>query len=112
MLSGVADCRPAQVEIVRPLIVHGIIIVGAFERHAISRNALKKASMSDGAARITWIGAVVNLLLAVFKLFAGICNAPGAEPTDAAAAVADPRSGPAYLCRAPSHPRQMAALPP
>ena len=66
-------------EIIRPLIVHGIIIVGAFERHAISRNALKKASMSDGAARITWIGAAVNLLLAFFKLFAGICDAPGSR---------------------------------
>jgi len=77
------------VEILRPVIVHGIVFAAALKRHAVARSALKKASMSDGAARVTWAGAAVNLLLACFKLFAGVYGRSAAMVADAGHSFSD-----------------------
>ena len=57
-----------QVQLVRPLLMRGMLYWGAFRRHTLSRSAFKQASYTEGASRITWVGAFVNLLLSLFKV--------------------------------------------
>ena len=58
-------------------------------RHAEMRKSMKKAEFSEGGTRITWIGALVNLFLAFFKLFAGVAGRSAAMVADAGHSFSD-----------------------
>ena len=59
------------------------------QRHTSMRSAQKKAEFVDNASRITWVGGVVNLVLAALKLAAGICGRSAAMIADAGHSFSD-----------------------
>ena len=75
--------------VVRPLIVGSVITWASFRRHTARRAENKKAEFEADASRITWIGALVNVCLAVFKLFAGITGRSAAMIADAGHSFSD-----------------------
>eukprot|EP00308_Calcidiscus_leptoporus_P009220 CAMPEP_0119376598 /NCGR_PEP_ID=MMETSP1334-20130426/40245_1 /TAXON_ID=127549 /ORGANISM="Calcidiscus leptoporus, Strain RCC1130" /LENGTH=461 /DNA_ID=CAMNT_0007395193 /DNA_START=142 /DNA_END=1527 /DNA_ORIENTATION=- len=83
-------------EVVRPIVLNSILFWSTTRRHLGGRNALKraasqeKASYASGdAARITWLGAAVNLALAIFKVFAGVVGHSAAMMSDAGHSFSD-----------------------
>ncbi|KAL1527175.1 hypothetical protein AB1Y20_015854 [Prymnesium parvum] len=80
--------RYLKEEVMRPIVVQTLVFASALQRHAHARSHLTAAS-SDGAARITWIGALINLLLSGFKLLAGIHGHSAAMISDAGHSLSD-----------------------
>jgi len=79
-----------HVQLVRPLLVHAFITYSTMTRHGfMKRTAQKKAEFEDNASRITWVGAWVNLVLAFFKLFAGVYGRSAAMIADAGHSFSD-----------------------
>lgn len=81
--------RYLHVQLVRPLVVHVLIAYSTILRHSYKRSVQKKAEFEDNASRITWIGALVNLVLAVFKAFAGVYGHSAAMIADAGHSFSD-----------------------
>ena len=69
--------------------MHVIVSWATLQRHAAMRSAQKKAEFADNASRITWVGGVVNLVLASLKLVAGICGRSAAMIADAGHSFSD-----------------------
>jgi len=101
--------RPLVGKYLRPLYVRGVLAVIAARRHMVAKQAVvKQASYADHAAsRITWIGAAVNLLLALFKVAAGIWGRSAAMLADAGHSFSDLISDGLTLITL-----RMSALPP
>lgn len=78
-----------RTDVVRPMFMHAIISWATLQRHSQMRSAMKKAEFTDNASRITWIGALVNLALSVFKLVAGILGRSAAMVADAGHSFSD-----------------------
>lgn len=92
--------------VTRPLLMHFLIISSVLQRHTITRSS-KMGSYRDSASRITWIGGVVNLALAVFKAFAGFYGNSAAMIADASHSFSDLLSDGLTLVTL-----RMSALPP
>ena len=75
--------------VLRPILLHPMIFGATLLRHAEMRKSMKKAEFSEGGTRITWIGALVNLFLAFFKLFAGVAGRSAAMVADAGHSFSD-----------------------
>lgn len=69
--------------------MHMIVSWATLQRHTSMRSAQKKAEFADNASRITWVGGVVNLVLAALKLAAGICGRSAAMIADAGHSFSD-----------------------
>jgi hypothetical protein len=78
-----------HVQLLRPTLMHMIVSWATLQRHTSMRSAQKKAEFADNASRITWVGGVVNLVLAALKLAAGICGRSAAMIADAGHSFSD-----------------------
>ena len=78
-----------RAEVLRPLMFSALLSFATMRRHAVMRTSLKKAEFEEDASRVTWLGALVNLALSGFKLFAGIMGHSSAMIADAAHSFSD-----------------------
>jgi len=76
-------------EVIRPLFMHGVIYWNALLRHWRGRAQLTRSSFDGEASRITLIGALTNLILAGFKLAAGVFGHSSAMLADAGHSFSD-----------------------
>ena len=92
----------------KPLVLSWGLFWMNMRRHSLGRSELKKASYADGeASRITWVGAAVNLSLALAKLVAGVVGNSAAMLSDAGHSLSDLVSDALTLVTL-----RMSALPP
>ena len=78
-----------RVQVVRPTLLHAVVLWSTMRRHSVIRKSMKAQEYEEDASRITWLGALVNLALSVFKLFAGIYGRSAAMIADAGHSFSD-----------------------
>lgn len=76
-------------EVVRPIFMHVLIYWNGLRRHMRGRAQLARSSFDGEAARITWVGAAVNVMLTGFKLVAGVVGHSSAMLADAGHSLSD-----------------------
>lgn len=77
-------------QLVRPIVMNTVLFWSTMRRHMQGRAAFKQASYADGdAARVTWLGAVINFALAILKVVAGVVGHSSAMISDAGHSFSD-----------------------